>query len=319
MPPMSRVLKKFAIWAALLLAGAVVAGAALQWSLSYLTLATTTPPGQLVDIGGRRLHMLCRGSGDSTVILEPGLPGSSLAWTSVTSAVAKFAKVCTYDRAGYGWSDAATTPRTASDIVEDLHQLLSTAVVDPPYVLVGHSFGGLVMQLYTSRYPDEVEGMVLVDSSHPDQVSQSTSLAEAEFLGRIIGALAPIGIPRLLFPVPAGSPETRNAAVRRLEKDLQRTTKGLHTAAAELRGLPESLRQVAAQRPDLEGMPLVVLSEGRRRAKFWHEFQEDLAKQSSASEWEVIDGAGHFIHHDRPEAVVSAIRRVAEAVQDEPT
>ena len=160
-------LKRSAKWACATLVVAVALGSAVQWTLSQRTLAAGPPPGRLVDVGGHRLHLLCEGSGSPAVILEPGLPGSSLAWSGIADEVAAFATVCTYDRAGYGWSETGPSPRTAGTIVRELNRLLGAAGISPPYVLVGHSFGGLIMQLYAGHFPDQVAGMVLVDSSHP--------------------------------------------------------------------------------------------------------------------------------------------------------
>ena len=297
------------------LASALAVGAVLQPVLSWRTLSNSAAPGRLVDVGGHQLHLLCQGNGSPVVILEPGLPGSSLAWESITADIAPFARVCSYDRAGYGWSDIGPSPRVAGNIVHELNALLQAAAIEPPYILVGHSFGGLMMQLYANRYPAEVAGMVLVDSSHPDQVSQTTDLETVSVLGPVIQLLAPVGIPRFFFPVPAGSPESRDDSVRRLERELLKTTKSLRTVASELAGLRESLIDAGANRPNLEQRPLIVLTEGRRGAKFWHEMQEDLTKLSDVSEWHIVEGAGHFIHHDRPEAVVNAIRRVLEQVR----
>lgn len=297
---------------------ALALGAVLQPVLSWHTLSSTPPPGKLVDVGGHRLHLLCQGTGGPAVILEPGLPGSSLAWEAVSAEIKAFTSVCSYDRAGYGWSEAGPSPRTAGNMVQELSVLLRSYAIEPPYVLVGHSFGGLLMQLYASRFPDEVAGMVLVDSSHPDQVSQTKDLETVSMLGTVIRVLAPFGIPRFLFPVPAGSPESRTNAVRSLERELQMTTKSIQTAASELTGLRQSLFDAGAYRPDLGQRPLIVLTEGRRKAKFWLDMQEDLTKLSAVSDWQIVDDAGHFIHHDRPEAVVNAILRILEQIRSAP-
>ena len=315
---MGRRLSRIAIAIGGALVTALALGAILQPILSWRTLSKRPPPGRLVDVGGHQLHLLCRGSGSPVVILEPGLPGSSLAWESVTTDIATFTRVCSYDRAGYGWSDIGPSPRVVGNIVQELNVLLQAAGIEPPYVLVGHSFGGLVMQLYANRYPAEVSGMVLVDSSHPDQLSQTTDLETVSILGPLIRVLAPLGVPRFFFPVPAGSPKSRDDSVRTLERELLKTTKALRTVASELDGLRESLMEAGAHRPNLEKRPLIVLTEGRRGAKFWHEMQEDLAKLSGVSDWQIVEGSGHFIHHDQPEAVVNAIRRVLEQVRSIP-
>ena len=130
-------------------------------------------PGQLIDVGGHRLHLNCTGSGSPTVVLEPGAGGTSsdLGW--IAPAVAHNTTVCVYDRAGRGWSEAAATPQDGSQIATDLRTLLHRGGVPGPYVLVGHSFGGLYVQTFAARYPDEVAGMVLVDSTAPAEAGQS--------------------------------------------------------------------------------------------------------------------------------------------------
>jgi pimeloyl-ACP methyl ester carboxylesterase len=125
------------------------------------------PPGQLIDVGGWRLHLNCTGSASSsqpTVILEAGKGDFSVEWALVQPGVSKFARVCSYDRAGDGWSEMGPYPRTMRQIVHELHALLEKAGVKPPFVLVGHSYGGWLVRLYASTYPSEVAGMVLVDA-----------------------------------------------------------------------------------------------------------------------------------------------------------
>jgi pimeloyl-ACP methyl ester carboxylesterase len=127
------------------------------------------PPGRLIDIGGRKLHLYCVGEGLPPVILEAGAGWGMTAWRQIQPALAQTTQVCSYDRAGYGWSDAGPLPRSGSQISTDLHMLLQQAGVPAPRVVVGHSIGGLYVRHYAATYPSEVSGMVLVDSSHEDQ------------------------------------------------------------------------------------------------------------------------------------------------------
>src|SRR6187402_2695111 len=125
------------------------------------------PPGQLIDVGGHRLHLYATGQGP-VVVFDAALGGSSISWTLVTPHVTPFARVCLYDRAGFGWSDAGPMPRTAGRIADELRVLLDRSGEKPPYVLVGHSFGGLVMRIFAKRYPDVSAGLVLVDPAQPE-------------------------------------------------------------------------------------------------------------------------------------------------------
>jgi pimeloyl-ACP methyl ester carboxylesterase len=127
------------------------------------------PPGRLVDIGTHRLHIRCEGHGSPAVVFDAALGASSLSWSLVAPAIAPLTRTCVYDRAGFGWSDAGPLPRTAGRIADELQTLLERAGVDPPYVLVGHSFGGLVMRLLTSRHPEAVAGLVLIEPAIPDE------------------------------------------------------------------------------------------------------------------------------------------------------
>ncbi|HZH20497.1 MAG TPA: alpha/beta fold hydrolase, partial [Geodermatophilus sp.] len=173
-------------------------------------------PGQLIDVGGHRLHLSCAGSGSPTVVLEPGAGGvsSDLGW--ITPAVARDTRVCVYDRAGRGWSEPADTPQDAAQIATDLHTLLHRGHVPGPYVLAGHSFGGLYTLTFAARYPDEVAGMVLVDSTAPAPAPASAAKPRATPLGdggsydltgrvsALVSTSARLGLGRL-FGVPTAS------------------------------------------------------------------------------------------------------------------
>jgi len=145
--------------------GTLIAGA-----IAKSILARKYPaPGQLVDVGGYKMHINCTGQGSPTVVLAAGTADFSTTWVYVQPEVAKLTRVCAYDRAGLGWSEASPLPRTAGTTVAELHALLVNAKIPSPYVLVGHSLGGLHMRLYAHNYPDEVVGLILVDSLHEDQ------------------------------------------------------------------------------------------------------------------------------------------------------
>jgi pimeloyl-ACP methyl ester carboxylesterase len=134
---------------------------------------TYSPPGEMVDAGTHNLHINCLGEGSPTVILEAANLGMSAHWVRVQQQVAQATRVCAYDRAGLGWSERGPEPRDARQISSELHTLLKGADTDGPYVLAGHSYGGLYARMYAARYPEEVAGVVMVDSSHPEQFTRS--------------------------------------------------------------------------------------------------------------------------------------------------
>ena len=148
-----------------------VAGAIYQAIATERAERAYPPPGEMVDVGGYSLHINCVGRGSPTVLLDGGLGEWSAQWVLVKQGVSDTTRVCAYDRAGMGWSEMGPEPRDARQITGELHALLEGAGIEGPYVLVGHSFGGLYLQTYAARYPDEVAGMALVDSSQPDQFS----------------------------------------------------------------------------------------------------------------------------------------------------
>ncbi|MDE0107977.1 MAG: alpha/beta hydrolase [Bryobacterales bacterium] len=312
---MNKSLKRVVLWVGAGVVFGVVATTGYQALSSHISLRNNPPPGRLVELDGRNVHLLCAGEGSPTVILEAGLPASSLTWMSVFSEIAELTRVCTYDRPGYGWSQSTDSTRTVETIAQELRMVLQRADISPPYILAGHSFGGLVMQLYAMRFPNDFVGMVLVDSSHPGQAHRTLDLREIDTISFAMKTLGPIGIVRLLFPVPAGNPESRDISVREQERELLMTNRTLRTAIREMSGLRESLRQVAESAVDLGSKPLVVLSQGQRRAESWQAMQEDLSRLSTNSEWQVVVGAGHFIQHDQPDVIVEAVRRVLERME----
>src|SRR5213593_4339995 len=156
---------------------AAVSGATYQWLATRKDLALTPPPGQLVDIGGHRLHLWCTGAGAPAVILDTGLGGSSADWGYVQAEVARFTRVCSYDRAGMGYSDPGPSPRTARRIAGELAALVDRSGIHGRLVLVGASTGGFNVRVFASDHTDRVAGLVLVDASHEDQAHDVPQLA----------------------------------------------------------------------------------------------------------------------------------------------
>jgi pimeloyl-ACP methyl ester carboxylesterase len=285
-------------------------------------------PGQLVDVGGYKLHIHCTGQGSPTVILEAGQSDYSLIWAYVQPEVAKTNRVCSYDRAGYGWSEPSPRPRTAIAEVEELHTLLVNANIPRPYVVVGHSLGGMLVRVYAHNYPDEVVGMVLVDSFHEerpirnpevtrlnrDAVKQLRIFSILNSTG--IMALAPQSIPN------RGLPEDTYAQYQAITA----TTGYFETWISESLAVPESANEaLALQMTSFGNMPLIVLSAGQwdtisslsdtENQKLWTDFQiqqSELMALSSVSKQTIAEQSGHHIQLDQPELVINAIRLLAD-------
>lgn len=314
--PQSRAARTAALCCCGLLGLALASATLLDPQLSKAAMERHPAPGLVLEVDGRRGHLHCRGSGSPVVVLEAGLPGTSLTWQPVAVAVSEFTRVCSYDRGGYGWSDPGRPPRTGGRIAGELRLLLQRAGVGPPYVLVGHSFGGLLVQIYAARYPNQTAGMVLVDAAHPEMVHATIGMDRMRPLGVLVDALARTGWARLGIPVPAGDPSSRPAPVREAERELLLAGKSVRAAADELAGILDTAREAGRRHPRLGSKPLAVLTQGRRELKPWLARQRELAELSENSYWEVVADAGHFVHHDRPERVSAAIRSVVEAVRN---
>lgn len=276
-------------------------------------------PGRLVDVGGYKMHIHCAGQGTPAVVLDSGLGDSYISWQKVQPQIAQFTRVCSYDRAGIGYSDSSPRPRTSKDMAEELHTLLRNAAIAGPIILVGHSMGGYDVRLYTSLYRADVAGMVLVDASHHDQENrfpaaiknlEGTWLREAEFVEFTMS----FGTPRLMgFCDP-------DPAIRAAECNF-------HTArenVAEIKAFGESAGQAAAA-GSLADLPLAVLSHdpdklltdlpadlAKPTNQAWEKMQEELGRLSTKGTQVIAKGSAHYIQLDRPDVVIDAVRKMVE-------
>lgn len=323
----------------LALVGLLLLGLFYQAIASAVDTAHYSAPGKLVDIGGYRLHINCTGTGSPTVILDAGLGGTSLDWSKVQPAVARFTRVCSYDRAGYGWSESGPGPRTSQQIVKELHLLLAHAQIKGPYVLVGHSAGGLNMRLYAYRYPQEMGGMVLLDATSEYQFApfgahpayfppEGVNAAELEL--QLFRGAAYFGVTRLALRT--GLPPLEDfaaypTAVKPVLLAQVAQTRYYSTQHDELASLQESAAQVRAARlasPSYGKLPLIVLSQdfsqdhsaqGQQAAATWDALQQDMASLSSNSQHSIAQHSGHYIHLDRPDLAIGAIQSVWQLAQ----
>lgn len=294
-------------------------------------------PARLVAIGnGRRLNIYCVGHGSPTVIFDAGLGDQIRAWALVQPAVAEGTRACSYDRAGLGFSDPGGRPGTAANAVEDLHRLLVATAIKPPYILVGHSLGGLYMQLFADRYLPEVVGMVLVDPVSFDQgrrygeLDPSMTKENAKFVQGLRIRCLPAarhryaGEPKL-FKDCVGVPDPHfSKAFNQAFLANHSTAKYMQAAWSEWANVfTVSSDEVRAAKRSYGGLPLIVLSrapfprqpnetQAMRDAKnyLWVELHDDIAALSTRGVNEIVPGASHYIQFDRPGIVVDAIRHV---------
>jgi len=302
------------------------------------------PPGRLVRVNERRMHIHVTGEGTPTVVFESGMGASCLSWTLVQPQVAQFTRAVSYDRAGHGWSDPPREPRTARQIAQELHTLLDATDVPGPYVLVGHSFGGYVNRAFAHLHRDEVVGMVLVDSVHPAEWENPTPeqlrmIKVGLRYAWIAAWLARLGFVRFcLTRLARGSPRLGRAAanafgvgtaaaVQRIAGEIRKLPapilpivralwsqpKNFMSLGQHVAALPVSAAQAAAVN-SLRDLPLVVLS-GDRHAAPYTDWQRDLAQLSSCGRHVVASDSGHWIHLDHPELVTKAILEVVAAAR----
>ncbi|HEU4907590.1 MAG TPA: alpha/beta hydrolase, partial [Propionibacteriaceae bacterium] len=280
--------------------------------------------GQLVDVGGSRLHIYCVGEGSPTVVLDAGLGGFSLDWSLVQPELVGSTQVCAYDRAGYGWSDPSPQPRTPSQIADELQTLLVNAGIQGPYVLVGHSAGGKHVRLFADRHPQDVVGMVLVDARHEHvDANRSPAVLAADHKRQqrfqwVLWITARIGLVRpfwaALWPKIWPTTENLTSQMRAEIGVLQARPQQIRTVLREEALLKHDNAQLSAA-ASLGNRPLIVLAAGEtvENDPVWLPGQQQLARLSSNAKLIVVDGSGHYIHWDRPTLVADAIGQVVEA------
>jgi pimeloyl-ACP methyl ester carboxylesterase len=299
-----------------LIAVLALAGASYEGIAAAGDARRYPPPGQLVDVGGYRLHIQCVGTGSPTVVLDAGLGGSSLDWSLVQPELGSTTRVCAYDRAGMGWSDPGPQPRTPRQIADELHTLLTNAGIAGPYVLVGHSLAGKNVRRFALTHPEQVAGMVLVDA-RSEYVDANTSPAEVQAFQQALAAQASqyrvarsVGLVRLigasLWGGPTMSRETRTEGVL-----LKTSQRGVDTTTAE--GLERATDDAQLQAaPSLGDRPMIVLAAGQKvtHDPIWAEAQRRQAALSSDGQLIIAEESGHDIHLEQPTLVIDAVHEL---------
>uniref|UniRef100_Q022C4 Alpha/beta hydrolase fold n=1 Tax=Solibacter usitatus (strain Ellin6076) TaxID=234267 RepID=Q022C4_SOLUE len=314
--------------AAAVIAGGLLFGFVYQRVAERYERGNLPRPGRLVDVGGHRLYLSCTGEGSPTVVLDSALGVVSYSWTPIQAEVSRFTRVCSYDRAGYGLSDPGPLPRTSKQLASELHSLLGTAEEAGPYVLVGHSLGGLTIRLFTQAHPAEVAGLVLVDSASENAEAHLTPELRPLMMPpltqmKFAGVLAEFGMHRIVLSMRKGrgSTEAQRAAALNLRRRAY-----IQAAIGELEALPLSTEQVRSA-GKLGDRPLIVLTRGpvhpgeaprgvspaiyENFERIWRtEIQATMVGLSTRGEQRFAKHSGHMIPQEEPEAVIDGIREV---------
>jgi pimeloyl-ACP methyl ester carboxylesterase len=331
---MLRWIKRIAVVIGGLIVVLVLAGAAYEQFMRWRAASEFPAQGRLVDIGGRRMQLDCRGSGIPIVVFESGLDTmGSLSWSAVHDAIAATTRACAYSRAGVMWSDPRTGKFDADGESRDLHSLLAAAGERGPFIMVGHSLGGPYIMNFTRLYPQEVAGLVFVDASHPDQIERMNQavgkkLEGGEALFKVASALSWTGIPRLI------ASHTQNKSMPQQAKLAGDAYISCSLAAAlqELESLGATLTS-AGQLRQLGERPIVVLTatkplpsdalkslnmtdeQGQKIKTVWTAMHDEEASWSQHSRHELVPDATHYIQFDRPDIVIAAVREVVAGVR----
>jgi pimeloyl-ACP methyl ester carboxylesterase len=321
-----RRLRKILLMVAILIALLAILGAGYQQIGSRRDARRSPEAGRLVDAGGHRLKINCAGAGSPTVILESGLGDILGEWQRAQEQISKFTRVCAYDRAGYGESEAGPLPRRSSQISSELHALLQNAGEHPPFILVGHSFGGYNVRVFNGQYPNEVAGVVLADSTQEDEYEllpsawrqlSALQLAHWQSQAEWMPLQINLGIARVRFRKLLGE-----------DGYLILQAKYLKARASEFQEIQSSAAQAHAA-GSIGNKPLIVLTAVKQDAalknalspedfvrfqQVWVQtLQPRLAQLSTRGEQMILPDVGHNIPEERPEAIVDAVRKIYAA------
>jgi pimeloyl-ACP methyl ester carboxylesterase len=329
-----RVLVIIALMFAVGIGGLLLAGQIAR----RIVAAGITAPGQLVNVGGHKLHLFCQGAANRdrpTLVLEAGMGESSLTWAGIQPALARTHRVCAYDRAGYGWSDPSTRTPSAAATVDELHTLLQVAGEPAPYVLVGHSLGGIYARLFAQRYSDEVAGLVLLDPSHEEMVSRLPADWQAHVEAAEASAANEMRVPIMLADLGLIALFPQLAVVDpRLPGDAQASLRALNRASSQhLRALVQDLAANASILDEVQAaklsnfgeLPLIVIKAGAAPANDvpeglspftpTYDLFSELAGQSSAGRLITLPDSTHYVHYDKPHQVLEAIISLLDQIE----
>ena len=315
------------------LSGVVILVAAVAGSSAFNAIAVhyfwahNAPPGAFYSVNGHRMHILCTGSGSPTIVLESGLGNDALTWGGVQPVLSSTTRVCSYDRAGFGWSDPLPPPRDADHIAAELHELLLQAKVTGPIVLMGHSIAGIYMRDYATRYPENLVGLVFEDGSTPLQDENPVMKAASGKVPprwafeRLAKSAMSTGIPRLLGMCSQSIKGFDARAAKLQAEDI------CHTNVSPMFDAMDSMNrsgQETVHTGPYGTIPILIISEDPAKmaassstemANVWTQMQEDLKKLTTRSRRIIAKGSSHYIHIDRYELIEKEVPLFIEQIR----
>jgi pimeloyl-ACP methyl ester carboxylesterase len=318
-PSRRKLVERIALSLIILIAAATAGSSLFNTIAQHLFWAHNPPPGQILTVNGHKMHISCTGQGQPTIILDAGLGSDSFHWGGIQPALSTITRVCSYDRAGFGWSDPLPAPRDADHIAHELHQLVLQASITGPIVLMGHSIAGIYMRDYAMRYPSGLAGLVFVDASTPLQ-DENPAMKSANSSGPpswVFRSALIAGIPRLIGMCSKPAKGMDPDAGRQQAEDVCRVH---YTAITnELDSFNQSGHQTVHSGP-FGSLPILIFSHDPakaipthspadevRRQQAWSQMQEDLKKLSTHSRRIIAQGSTHNVHRDRPDLVVKEV------------
>jgi pimeloyl-ACP methyl ester carboxylesterase len=302
----------------------LAAGYAYESTSEALDARRFGPPGEMIDIGGYRLNIVCKGDASGpTVVIEAGSGVGVVGYAAAQDAIATFARACSYDRAGLGWSEAAPSPRTFEEMARELNALLEGANIPGPYVLVAHSFGGFVARAFAHEYRSKTVGLALIETGNEELAFDPVAIeafARSQQVNAVAAVLHRFGVVRL---VPALQGPFANAPAEVKARILRPGIfRAIAREGAALAAIPGSRRHLGGL-GTLDDLPLIVVVRGlpdfgdnTSFEESWRQGNRRLAELSTNSVVVVAEKSGHMVHVDQPEIYVDAVRRVVRAASD---